>query len=212
VQQGTIGMLKELFDKYDCDKGTDKHHYYREYEPYMESVRNDPINLLEIGTFKGASTRAFHEYFPNANIYTIDIFQRTKPADLDILKEKRVHWLQGDSMDASLGTKIKQEWGDVKFDFIIDDGAHWPEANRLTFANCIPFMKDDGTYFVEDVWPMDRMSPAELANPWLKSKADKYDILKHIRFMTALDSYSTTHYDRRKQTKCGDTYIIAVTK
>jgi hypothetical protein len=212
VQQGTIGMLKELFDKYECDKGTEKHHYYREYEPYMEPVRNDPINLLEIGTFKAASTRAFHEYFPNATIYTIDIFQRTKPENLDILQDSRVKWLKCDSTDASLGTKIKQEWGDVKFDFIIDDGAHWPEANRLTFENCVPFMKDDGTYFVEDVWPMDRMSPTELSNPWLKRYSDKYDILKHIRFITALDSYNTTHYDRRKQTKCGDTYIIAVSK
>ena len=203
-------MLKELFDKYGCDKGTGKHHYYKEYEPYMESVRNDPINLLEIGTYLGASTRAFHEYFPNGTIYTIDIFARTTPKDLNILKSGRVEWLKWDSTDASLGKKIKEQWGDVKFDFIIDDGAHWPEANRLTFENCIPFMKEDGTYFVEDVWPMHKMSQAELSNPWLVRLSERYDMLKHMRFMTALDSYNTTHYDRRYETKCGDTYIIAI--
>ena len=203
-------MLQQLFDKYQCDKGTEKHHYYKEYEPYMESVRNDPINLLEIGTYLGASTRAFHEYFPNGKIYTIDIFARTTPKDLNILKSGRVEWLKWDSTDASLGKKIKEEWGDVKFDFIIDDGAHWPEANRLTFENCIPFMKEDGTYFVEDVWPMHKMSQAELSNPWLVRLSERYDMLKHMRFMTALDSYNTTHYDRRKETKCGDTYIIAI--
>ena len=203
-------MLQQLFDKYQCDKGTEKHHYYKEYEPYMESVRNDPINLLEIGTYLGASTRAFHEYFPNGTIYTIDIFARTNPKDLNILKSGRVEWLKWDSTDASLGKKIKEQWGDVKFDFIIDDGAHWPEANRLTLENCIPFMKEDGTYFVEDVWPMHKMSQSELSNPWLVRLSERYDMLKHMRFMTALDSYNITHYDRRKETKCGDTYIIAI--
>ena len=203
-------MLQQLFDKYQCDKGTEKHHYYKEYEPYFESVRNDPINILEIGTYKAASTEAFHEYFPNGTIYTIDIFARTNPKDLNILKSGRVEWLKWDSTDASLGKKIKEQWGDVKFDFIIDDGAHWPEANRLTFENCIPFMKEDGTYFVEDVWPMHKMSQAELSNPWLVRLSERYDMLKHMRFMTALDSYNTTHYDRRYETKCGDTYIIAI--
>ena len=203
-------MLQQLFDKYQCDKGTLKHHYYKEYEPYFESVRNDPINILEIGTYKAASTEAFHEYFPNGTIYTIDIFARTNPKDLNILKSGRVEWLKWDSTDASLGKKIKEQWGDVKFDFIIDDGAHWPEANRLTFENCIPFMKEDGTYFVEDVWPMHKMSQAELSNPWLVRLSERYDMLKHMRFMTALDSYNTTHYDRRYETKCGDTYIIAI--
>ena len=203
-------MLQQLFDKYQCDKGTLKHHYYKEYEPYFESVRNDPINILEIGTYKAASTEAFHEYFPNGTIYTIDIFARTTPKDLNILKSGRVEWLKWDSTDASLGKKIKEQWGDVKFDFIIDDGAHWPEANRLTFENCIPFMKEDGTYFVEDVWPMHKMSQAELSNPWLVRLSERYDMLKHMRFMTALDSYNTTHYDRRYETKCGDTYIIAI--
>ena len=203
-------MLQQLFDKYQCDKGTLKHHYYKEYEPYFESVRNDPINILEIGTYKAASTEAFHEYFPNGTIYTIDIFARTNPKDLNILKSGRVKWLKWDSTDAALGKKIKEEWGDVKFDFIIDDGAHWPEANRLTFENCIPFMKEDGTYFVEDVWPMHKMSQAELSNPWLVRLSERYDMLKHMRFMTALDSYNITHYDRRKETKCGDTYIIAI--
>ena len=212
AQQGTIGMLKELFDKYECDKGTEKHHYYKEYEKYFESVREEPINLLEIGTFKGASTRAFHDYFPNANIYTIDIFVRTLPEELDILSEERVHWLKADSMDASLGSKIKSEWGDVKFDFIIDDGAHWPEANRLTFENCISFLKEDGTYFIEDIWPLHRMSQNEMSNPWIQNRLDLYDVLKHNHFMTTLEKYNHKTYDRRKETRCGDTYIIALTK
>lgn len=206
-------MLKELFDKHKCDKGTEKHHYYKDYEQYFEKRREEPLNFLEIGTFKAASTNAFHDYFPNANIYTIDIFVRTDPKDLKILHEDRVHWMKADSMDASLGMKIRSQWGeDIQFDFVIDDGAHWPEANRLTFENIIPFLKDDGTYFIEDVWPMDRMTSQELDNPWLRKSPDKYCMLKHNRFMSAFDQYEKTFHDRRKETKCGDTYIIAINK
>jgi predicted O-methyltransferase YrrM len=205
-------MLKELFDKYQCDKGTKKHHYYKDYEPYFESVREEPIKILEIGTFKGASTQAFHEYFPNGTIYTIDIFHRTKAEELEILQEERVKWLKADSMDASLGQQMRDAWGNVKFDFIIDDGAHWPEANRLTLQNTIPFLKDDGVYFIEDVWPLHIMSEKQLGHPWITKHTDRYDMLKHMQFLNYLDQFNVTNHDRRKETNCGDTYIIALTK
>lgn len=204
--------LKTLFDNYGCDKGRKKHHYYLEYEKYFESVKDEPINLLEVGTYLGASTQAFHDYFTKANIYTIDVFQRTKPAHLPILKESRVRWLKANSMDASLGTKIRNEWDDIKFDFIIDDGAHWPEANLKTFKNLMPFLKDDGTYFIEDVWPMDRMTQSELEHKWLLKNPEKFNMLQYNMFITQLDRYKTKHHDRRKETHCGDTYIIAIKK
>ena len=205
-------MLKGLFDKYDCDKGTSKHHYYKVYEEYFKDVREEPLNFLEIGTFNGASTRAFYDYFPNANIYTIDIFERTDPKDLDILHKDRVHWMKADSMSATLPGNIEKEWGDIEFDFVIDDGAHWPEANRLTFENIVPFLKDDGTYFIEDLFPMHIMTTEQLNLPWLRSKSDKYDMLKHNRLMTTLDSYNTKLHDRRKETQHPDTCIMVVTK
>ena len=177
--------LKTLFDNYDCDKGTEKHHYYKEYEQYFESVKDEPINLLEIGTFLGASTQAFHDYFSKANIYTIDIFQRTKPAHLPILKESRVRWLKANSMDASLGTKIRNEWDDIKFDFIIDDGAHFPLANRLTFENCVPFLKEGGSYFIEDVWMLggEAKSPNVTSNRWVTHRKNLYNVKKFIKLI-----------------------------
>jgi predicted O-methyltransferase YrrM len=205
--------LKKLFDKYECDKGTEKHHYYKEYEPYFESKKDEPLNILEIGTFKGASTRAFHEYFPNGTIYTIDIFERKQPEELhDILNEERVKWLKGNSMDAGLGMKIRKNWGDVKFDFIIDDGAHYPLANRLTFNNCYPFLKEGGVYFIEDFIPMHIMSQAELSNSWLVNKAERYSMLEHNKLMTELDDYDYKFYDRRREIKTIDTFIVAITK
>ena len=95
------------------------------YETYFKKIKNKNVKLLEIGTFNGASTEAFYNYFPNGIIYTIDIFTRNKPENLSILEKDRVRWLKSDSTDPSLVNKIKQAWGDIKFDYIIDDGAHW---------------------------------------------------------------------------------------
>jgi len=214
-------MLKELFDKYGCDKGTGRHHYYKEYEPYMKPVReellgrgpstNDPINILEIGTFKGASTRAFHEYFPKANIYVIDLFDRIPSKDVTILRKDRVRFIESNSTVRSLPNKIKKAWGtDIKFDFIIDDGAHWPEANRLTFENTIEFLKPDGTYFVEDVWPLHLMTPTQLLDKYLVKNPGRYDMDKHLQMMDVFKKYDMTSYDRREETRRGDTYIIAM--
>ena len=201
--------LRDLFNKYKCDKGY-KHQYENVYEPAFEPRRNDPINLLEIGTFKGASTRAFHDYFPNANIYTIDIFARTKPESLDILKEDRVHWLKHDTMSAGLPVSMKEKWGDVKFDFVIDDGGHWPMANLLTFRNCYPRVTEDATYFIEDVWPMELMSFQELRHPWLAKDPQRYSVLENNQFVAEINKHTVVRHDQRKLTGCGDSYIIAV--
>ena len=204
--------LRKLFDKYHCDKGTEKHHYYKEYEPYFKSKKEEPLNILEIGTFKGASTAAFSDYFPNGTVYTIDIFERKVAEDIKSLKRKNVKWLKGNSMDAGLGMRIRKEWGDIEFDFIIDDGAHYPLANRLTFDNCYPFLKEGGVYFIEDFMPMHIMSQAELSHPWLVKKSERYSMLEHNKLMTKLDDYNYKSYDRRKEMRTIDTFIVAITK
>ena len=36
--------------------------------------KNNQLDILEIGTFKGNATAAFYFYFKNANITSVDIF------------------------------------------------------------------------------------------------------------------------------------------
>ena len=201
-------MLESLFNKYQCDKSK-KHKYHLIYEPYFEKKRYDEINILEVGTFKGASASAFRDYFPNANIYTIDIFVRTQPEDLSILQDKRVHWLKHDTMNAGLPYAIQDAWGDIEFDFIIDDGAHWPMANLLTLKNCIRFLKEKGVYFIEDVWPMDIMSWNELQNPWLRAWPERYNNLDNNMFVEELKKYNVTPHDNRKLC-ADDSFIYAI--
>ena len=78
--------LQEVFVKHKCDKGI-KHRYWELYQKDFTKHKDDPINILEIGTFKGESTNAWLEYFSQAKIYTIDTFERVQAKDLPCLED-----------------------------------------------------------------------------------------------------------------------------
>ena len=83
--------LNFLFEYFNSDKGEkfknqyqkpikfdkkiiDGHKYHEFYEKYFSNRKNDKLDILEIGTFKGNATAAFYFYFKNANITSVDIF------------------------------------------------------------------------------------------------------------------------------------------
>lgn len=203
--------MKNIFNKHNTDKSR-KHQYEKIYEKFFSSVKNDPINILEVGTYRGASTAAFHEYFPNGNIYTIDIFERVNENNIDILNADRVFYLKQDSTQENTSALIAETWPNVKFDFIIDDGAHYPLANAATLKNLMPHLKDDGVYFIEDYWPLDLMTPAELNHHWLIKRPLKYNKVNQDILLNELKKYNIEHYDHRLLTGHPDSYILKVTK
>jgi hypothetical protein len=195
-------MLSELFNKYGCDKSK-KHMYHLVYEPIFEKIRYENLNILEIGIFKGNSIQAWLEYFPNATIYGVDIFTRVDPRKIEILNHPRVKWAKCDSTISNV-----KEWEDVKFDIIIDDGLHTPEANLKTFNSFKNQLK--GSFFIEDVWPLNIMNSKELKDNWINNKPE-YTIEKYNEFLNEISKYkSVEHYDLRSKTKKLDSYIIKV--
>lgn len=202
-------MLEELFNKYGCDKAA-KHNYHTVYEPEFDTIRNESINILEVGVFKGDSVRAWLEFFPNATIYGIDIFTRVKPEDIDVLQHERVKWLKGDSTNIAVRDQIKKAWPRIRFDIIIDDGLHTPAANAKTLHNLFPLMKKNGRFYVEDVWPLDIMTTAEMQHHWVRSHPDRYNILEMNKFTAEISNKSTQRFDLRKSTGQPDSYIIRV--
>lgn len=202
-------MLEELFNKYGCDKAA-KHNYHTVYEPEFDAIRNETINILEVGVFKGDSVRAWLEFFPNATIYGIDVFTRVKPEDIDVLQHERVKWLKADSTNIAVRDQIKKAWPRIRFDIIIDDGLHTPDANAKTLHNLFPLMKKTGKFYVEDVWPLDIMTTAEMQHHWVRKYPERYNILEMNKFTAQIDDKSIKRFDLRKSTGEPDSYIIRV--
>ena len=201
-----MSVMRMLFDKYDCDRGSFKHYYDRCYDQYMESVRFKELNILEIGCLDGKSIETWVEYFPNAQIYTGDTFERTPAEQVSILNHERVHWLKLDSMAEETPAYIREQWGDVEFDFIIDDGAHWPQANELTFKNFFPMLKKSGVYFIEDVWMLDDFP---IFPPYIARKKTLFNMDVHNSLMSTINKFDVKKYDFKSQS-VPDSYILRV--
>lgn len=205
-----MNKLVELFDKHKCDKGNLRHRYDRVYEPALQHLRDQEFNMLEIGIYKGSSVEAWREYFPKANFYGIDIFVRVEPENIPALNRDRVHWCKCDSL-VGPNEAFLEMVGDIQFDVIIDDGLHTHDAQRKTFENFIPFLKQDGVYFIEDVWAFDHMSLQEKNHHWMKQHPDDYSEEQYSELMSSLLHNKITYHDLREGYHT-DTFILEVHK
>jgi hypothetical protein len=151
-------MKNDLIDlaiKHKTDKWGE-HFYALHYQKHFETYRFKKNNLLEIGVggysnpnIGGNSLRMWKEYFPNGNIYSIDIYDKSE------LEENRIKIFKGSQSDESLLLDIVAKAG--SFDIIIDDGSHINKDVIDSFTTLFPHLKDNGIYVIEDVqtsyWP-----------------------------------------------------------
>lgn len=215
--------LEQIFNKYETDKSS-KHDYHTIYEPDFKKIKYDKINILEVGVFRGKSMEAWLEYFPNAQLYGIDIFKRVPAAEVPVLKRKRTHWAACDSTTLVAQSTIKRKWPDVKFDIILDDGLHTLKGQAKTCMNLMPLLKDGGTYYIEDVCVVDKLQE-ERCDPhhhdfstkqsnWFASEADHFNAIQMNFLMNTLADapYKVTHHDNRLVSGECDSYVIKIKK
>lgn len=206
--------LANLFIKHECDKAQ-KHQYHLIYGPHFEARKNEHINILEVGVFKAASTKALLEYFPFASFYGIDIFDRVTMESTGISDNNRVNFIKADSTNENLTNEIKEAWGSIEFDIIIDDGLHVPDAMLATFKNCFPLLNKTGTYFIEDVWPTHKMSDEEIRKyPWLHypngSRRPKFGVEKTQALYNYINNYQLKEHDNSMKTGNRDSFIFEI--
>lgn len=155
--------LADLFNKYGSDK--DGSGYSHLYSILFDNMKNEKLNVLEIGigtmlegtcssmkgymqdTYKpGASLRAWQDYFINSNIYGMDIQPDTQ------FSEDRIKTFLVDSTKNNEVNELMSNLN-IQFDIIIDDGWHWDEAQKDTLRNFFPYLKENGLYVIEDIYP-----------------------------------------------------------
>jgi hypothetical protein len=166
-------MLQQLVDNSRTDKNT-VHSYLEVYDSLFSRIRESAQNVLEVGVSEGGSIKLWHDYFPTAKIYGIDI----TPIRLtwkDILPLKRVHILPNISAYEKRTLDILESLH-VKFDMILDDGTHFPQDQIYFVKNYLPFLSDTGIFIVEDLRTMDEASMVRDAFPeHLRPFVDIYD-------------------------------------
>jgi len=150
--------LCKLAYKYGSDRCPRiKHHYTPYYYELFKDRRNDIKKLLEIGVgFKedmahvpnhyvtGAGLYMWRDFFPNAQIYGIDV-EPTCIFEVDRIKtflrsQSRVHDL----------VKVIRETG-TDIDIVIDDGSHLTSDQVFTCQTLMPMLQKDVIYIIEDL-------------------------------------------------------------
>ena len=160
--------LTELANMYGTDKGTigpsaecSAHNYTDIYEAYLERHRRSALTILEIGlgvtgerwnarivrgrNTGGASIKMWYDYFPNSQIYGIDL------NECSCLDSDRVRTFvadQGRVEDLDLFTEAT---GAIEFDVVVDDGSHRPDHQQVSFSYFFKKLKAGGLYFIEDL-------------------------------------------------------------
>jgi hypothetical protein len=156
--------LTEIHTSYDTDKGI-SHSYIETYDAIFGPYQNHNIKFLEIGALTCGSLRMFNDFLTKAEIYGVDNWSQDvdhngvplahRNIDLQaIIKDindhyPRIHLVTCDSTNKD---QVNENFNELKFKFILDDGDHRPESQLSTFKNFIPYMADNGTYIIESVY------------------------------------------------------------
>jgi hypothetical protein len=144
-----FGLLDYIARKHGTDKYL--HGYTVQYRHHFNCLRNKRLKLFEIGVGGfgdankgGESLRMWRDYFTKAEIYSIDIADKTR------LSEHRIHVFQGDQNDPAFLNDFASRFG--PFDLIIDDGSHYSEHVITSFRALFPHLKENGIYVIEDLY------------------------------------------------------------
>ena len=148
--------LDELLFFYGSDKAeifrlkNEKGHGFSKfYNNYLSELNNEQINILEIGSYAGASAAAFSKYIPNSKVFCFDVnitnFKYSSDKifvyGLDIKNEYKVSKIL-----KQIFKKNKFE----KFDLIIDDGSHLLSDMLFSFNFFLKYVKKNRFYIIED--------------------------------------------------------------
>lgn len=133
--------LDKLALRHGTDKASTHHNYTPHYEQYFAAHRNEPLSLLELGVYKGASLRAWRDYFPNATITGVDI---SPPVEVEGCVV-----FQGSQDDAEFLDHLARHTG--PYDIIVDDASHLSSLTIHSFEILYPHLKPGGIYVIEDL-------------------------------------------------------------
>lgn len=145
MKQQELKSFKEMYLEHEgrlCHKWSG---YLDVYERVFSRYRQRPLKLLEIGVYHGGSLQMWKKYFgPEAQMVGVDIDPRcVEYAEENIVIET------GDQNSGDFWVDFFRRHGE--FDIIIDDGSHNNQHQILTFLMAWPYLKDGGTFLVEDL-------------------------------------------------------------
>lgn len=142
-------FLEDLMFKYGTDKSKDDHGYVNIYSSLFPFHRRHSIlNILEVGVSMGQSLQVWHEYFPNATVFGLDVHQPQNVID-NLAVLSRVRYLKANGYDSKAVSSLDLIKNSM--DIIIEDGTHRIKDQQRAISVLWPYLKPGGYFIIEDV-------------------------------------------------------------
>jgi hypothetical protein len=184
--------LCDIMSKYGSDKGRlgSYHNYTTLYHYLFKDMRDQPLNIIEIGMASidttvaanmagygvpGGSIRGWKEYFSNSQIFGADIDTKT------LFDEERIKTFYCDQTNESVVKEMlnNEILKNVDFDIIIDDGLHELASTNLPFLEImIKKLKKGGYYIIEDI--LHRLH-GQCAKKYIEQYKTSYNYIDYIQ-------------------------------
>jgi cephalosporin hydroxylase len=117
-------LLDTLGLRFGTDKSSAGHDYLDHYDDLLATLRQEPINFIEIGVFNGQSLATWASYFTNATIVGIDINPECRRFESD-----RARVMIGSQDDPAFLFDVARKYPPT---VVVDDGSH--EAHHVIYT------------------------------------------------------------------------------
>jgi len=141
----TDSEIEDLARVQMVDKNYNGHFYTKWYNLYFSPLKDEDVNILEIGIMGGGSHRMWRDYFSKGKIYAVDIDPITFEHDLS-----DIECFLGDATDENFLEELCQKIPSG-LDIIIDDASHRTSDQVKTFNFMFEKLNSGGIYVVEDL-------------------------------------------------------------
>jgi len=157
---------------------TDKfsHGYVDFYRPFFETL--DAKKVVEIGVYHGESLKYLNNTFPDADIYGIDILDKT---NFDDPKNNIKTFVCDQSDPEQLMNTFEQDIDckEGEIDLIIDDGGHTMMQQQISLGHLFKYVKPGGLYIIEDLHTS-RISNRNFIHP--DDRVTTLDMIQNFRW------------------------------
>ena len=154
-----------------------KHSYTEFYGPLFYPVKDNSLNVLEIGVRWGGSMLMWRDYFKNSQIYGVDI--RFDQLRVDI-SDPRIHTIKANAYTQEVIDIFKEQ--KIKFDIILEDGEHIWTNQLYVLEEYKEILKDNGVICAEDVTSDENVS--HIFNEF-KGDTNRLSLIDRTRCKTA---------------------------
>ena len=154
VDNNSLDNLLQFFgsdkaNKFLKNKNSQGHGYSDHYTNELKNLKEKKMNILEIGSYSGASAAAFTKFFFNSKIFCFDInisnfkysSKNIEVYGLDINNQKDLQ---------KVLKKIFSTHNFKNFDLIIDDGSHNLSDILFSFNFFFKYLNKKGFFILED--------------------------------------------------------------